>query len=107
MVNIQNENGTLNIALSGKIDSANAPILEKKIWDNADFANCSKIIVDAEELSMISSAGLRIMLKMRKLCSDFSIIGVNPDVYEVFDMTGFTEMLNVVKAYRKLLVDGC
>ncbi len=104
---IKKENGMVNISLTGKIDSANAPIIEKEIWNSVDFDNCSSITVDAENLEMISSAGLRIILKMRKHCPDFKVIGTNPDVFEVFDMTGFTEMMKIEKAYRKLSVEGC
>lgn len=104
---INNNNGIVTISLAGRIDSANAAIIEKEIWDSIDFAACSKITVDAERLAMISSAGLRIILKMRKLCPDIRIIGTNSDVYEVFDMTGFTEMMKIEKAYRKLTVEGC
>lgn len=107
MLNVKNKNKTVYISLDGRIDSANAPVIEEQIWKLADFDNCDKIIVNAEDLVMISSAGLRIVLKMRKLCADLSVVGVNPDVYEVFDMTGFTEMMNVEKAYRKLSIDGC
>lgn len=107
MVKTNCENGKINISISGKIDSANAPTIEKEIWENVDFANCSSITVDAEGLTMISSAGLRIILKLRKLCSELRITEVNSDVYEVLDMTGFTEMMRVEKAYRKLSVEGC
>ncbi len=106
-MNIINENGTVRIELTGRIDSSNAPMIEKEIWDKAQFDGCTAILVDAENLAMISSAGLRIILKMRKLCPELRITGANPEVYEVFDMTGFTEMMKVEKAYRKLSVDGC
>ncbi len=106
-MNIKNEAGRITIELLGRVDSANAPMIEKEIWDNADFENCDTITVDAENLTMISSAGLRIILKLRKLCSELKVIGVSADVYEVFDMTGFTEMMKVEKAYRKLSVEGC
>lgn len=107
MINITNENGNIRINLSGRVDSSNAPAIEKEIWEEVNFKECSSIVVDAEELVMISSAGLRIMLKMRKLCPNLSIIGTNTDVYDVFEMTGFTEMMKVEKAYRKLSVEGC
>lgn len=106
-MNIINENGKINIVLSGRVDSSNAPAIEKEIWEKADFAHCSSITVDAENLAMISSAGLRILLKMRKLCTDMKVIGVIPEVYEVFDLTGFTEMMQVQKAFRRLSVEGC
>lgn len=107
MLSIRNENGNITIALSGRVDSNNAPALEKEIWAAVDFATCSSILVDAEELSMISSAGLRIILKLRKLCDRLTVANVSPEVYDVFEMTGFTEMMKIVKAFRKLSVEGC
>lgn len=101
------ENQITNIFLEGRIDTANAPSIEKEIWGKVDFENTTKIIIDAENLIMISSAGLRIILKIRKLCNDLLIKGVNHDVYEVFEMTGFTEMIKIEKAYRKFSVDNC
>lgn len=106
-MNISNENGIVKIIFEGKVDSSNASGMEETIWAEVDFSACTRIIIDAEKLEMISSAGLRLILRMRKRCPDVSVIEVNPDVYEVFDITGFTEMLNVEKAYRKLSVEGC
>ena len=68
---------------------------------------CEKIVFDAEDLLYISSAGLRIMLKIKKAVDDFSIINASLDVYDIFQMTGFTEIIDVAKAMRKLSVDGC
>ncbi len=107
MLKINHENGLTVIAIDGKIDSENAPSLEKEIWSQVDFCACESILIDAEHMTMISSAGLRIILKMRKLCPDVRISEVNADVYDVFEMTGFTEMMKIEKAYRKLSVDGC
>lgn len=107
MVTITTENKCITINLDGRIDSTNAPVLEKEIWDQVDFSNCDSIIVNAENLIMISSAGLRVILKMRKLCANLKVIETNTDVYDVFEMTGFTEMMKVEKAFRKLSVDGC
>lgn len=107
MLKINEENGVVTIVLPERVDSNNAPDIEKEIWDRVNFDGCKTIIVDADELVMISSAGLRIMLKMRKLCDDLTIKNVSSDCYEVFDMTGFTEMMKVEKAFRKLSVDGC
>ncbi len=107
MVNIKFENGCIFIALSGHIDSANAPEVEKEIFADERVSSCENIVIDAESLEYISSAGLRVILKIRKICPTLKIIGVSPEVYEVLDMTGFAEMITVEKAYRKLSVDGC
>lgn len=106
MVTVNNEKSISHIILDGRIDSTNASLAEKQIFEGIN-AGAEKIIIDAENLEFISSAGLRIILKLRKAYKDIEIVGVSPDVYDVFEMTGFTEMINVQKGYRKLSVDGC
>ncbi len=106
MVTVKNENNVSTIVLEGKIDSGNAPEIEKQIFDSID-SNAESITIDAEKLEYISSSGLRVLLKLRKGCASIEIIGVSPEVYEILEMTGFTEMLKVKKAYRRLSVEGC
>ncbi len=106
MVTINNENGISHIQICGRVDSSNAPEIERQIFERFDTA-AKKIIIDAENLEFISSAGLRVILKLRKDCSNIELIGVSPEVYEVLEMTGFTEMMTVKKAYRHLSVEGC
>lgn len=106
MVTVVNEGNSAKIILSGRIDSANAPEIEKQIFDGLN-GECEKITIDAESLEYISSAGLRVILKLRKECDSIEITGVSPEVYEILEMTGFTEMIKVQKAYRVLSVDGC
>ena len=97
----------LYIALEGRIDASNAAIAEEKIFgikkDNAG----KHTVIDADKLEYISSAGLRVILRLRKEEPKLAIINVAPDVYEVFDMTGFTDMVTVEKAYARMSVDGC
>lgn len=106
MVTVKNDNATAHIILDGRIDSTNAPLAEKQIFEGI-HAGTEKVIIDAENLEFISSAGLRVILKLRKTYKNLEIVGVSPEVYDVFEMTGFTEMLNIQKGYRKLSVDGC
>ncbi len=107
MVEIKIESNKALIILDGHVDSANAPDVDKKIFETAGLIDCKEIVIDTEDLEYISSAGLRVILKIRKICPQLKIIGASPEVYEVLDMTGFTEMIKVEKAYRKLSVDGC
>ncbi|MBR3148852.1 MAG: STAS domain-containing protein, partial [Eubacterium sp.] len=96
----------MTIKLTGRIDSSNAAAFEKKI--NRQIENYSgALVLDADELEYISSAGLRIILHTKKANPETSIINCNSEVYEIFEMTGFTEIMDVSKAYRKLSVDGC
>ncbi len=49
--------------------------------------------LDASELEYISSAGLRVLLKLKKAVGELTILNVNSEVYEILDITGFTSML--------------
>ncbi|HAQ62911.1 MAG TPA: hypothetical protein DCR23_00440 [Ruminococcaceae bacterium] len=96
----------MTIYLTGRIDSSNAAETEQKI--NAQIgANTEELTLDASGLEYISSAGLRVILRLKKANNTTKVVNCNSEVYEIFDMTGFTEMMEVSKAYRKLSVDGC
>ncbi len=106
MITVKNNDSNSRVNLQGRIDSTNAPAVEKQIFEGlAD--NTENIIIDAEKLEFISSAGLRVILRLRKTYKNIEIIGVSSEVYEILDMTGFTEMMPVKKAYRRLSVDNC
>ena len=89
------DNGSLTIALKGRIDSGNAADIEKEIQDQLGSADVKSLILDAENLEYISSAGLRVILRLRKKYPDLKVINVCSEVYEIFDMTGFTQMMKV------------
>ena len=92
------------IELKGRIDSTNAAQVEQELQQQA--AGQTDIVFDAQSLEYISSAGLRVILRIRKDHPELRIINVNSDVYEILDMTGFTEMMPVEKAYRVVSVEG-
>ena len=98
---------TLTFFLNGRINSTNASTVEGEINDviSAQLPEC--LIIDCGELEYISSAGLRIMLRLRKSYPEFKVVNVSPEVYDIFEMTGFTEMMEVRKAYREVSVEGC
>lgn len=97
----------LTVCLLGHIDSGNAGQLEREIRAAREESEADKLLLDAEGLDYISSAGLRVILRLRKQQPDLQIVNVSPEVYEILDMTGFTEMMEVRKGYRKLSVEGC
>ena len=97
----------LYIALEGRIDASNAPQAEEKIFTIKNDNPCKHTVLDADNFEYISSAGLRVILRLRKEEPKLAIINVAPDVYEVFDMTGFTDMVTVEKAYQRMSVEGC
>ena len=97
----------LYIAVSGRIDASNAAAAEQEIFDIKSKNPDKHTVIDADNLEYISSAGLRVILKLRKEEPKLAIINVSPEVYDIFDMTGFTDMVTVEKAYRRISVDGC
>ena len=99
--------GTLTISLSGHIDSANAASVEQEITALREQTAPRAVVLDCDDLQYISSAGLRIVLRMKKAVADTKLVNVSAEVYEIFDMTGFTEMMDIQKAYRVISVEGC
>lgn len=93
----------MNITLQGRIDSSNAQAIEAQL----SSVPAGAIIIDAEKLEYISSAGLRVLMKLRKSHPEgVTVLNVSPEVYDILDMTGFTELLEVHKALRELSVEG-
>ncbi len=97
----------MTVYLSGRLDSSNAAETEAELLSALSTVQNVLITVDAEKLEYISSAGLRVILRLRKNHPELKIENVSSEVYEIFDMTGFTEMMTVEKAYRRLSVEGC
>ncbi|MBP5384480.1 MAG: anti-sigma factor antagonist [Lachnospiraceae bacterium] len=109
MSNVSHEvNGNvLTLFLSGHIDSNSAPELEENINRIREENPCGEVVVDCEKLEYISSAGLRVILRLKKSVQSTRLINVTAEVYEIFEMTGFTEMMDIQKAYRVISVEGC
>ena len=103
----ENGTGAVTFALTGRVDSLNAPELESQLMERLAGRAGAPVVLDASELQYISSAGLRVLLRVKKTNPDMTVTGVNSDVYEVLDMTGFTELMTVEKAYRTVSVEGC
>ena len=82
------------IKLAGRLDTTTAPALDKTI--NEDIADVKNLVLDVKELEYISSAGLRVLLsaqkKMQKVGS-MKVTNVCEAVMEVFEMTGFADIL--------------
>ena len=97
----------MKIDLTGRIDSNNAAQLEAKILKQLEGAKDTSVVLDAAGLDYISSAGLRVLLRVRKTHPSLRITNVSPEVYEILEMTGFTEMMTVEKAYRVVSEEGC
>lgn len=93
--------------LSGIIDSSSAPQVEEELMLQKQDCPLKEVDINAEGLTYISSAGLRVLLKLRKMQNELKIFNVSAEVYEVLEMTGFTKILSVSKLLRKVSVEGC
>ena len=94
------------IKLTGRIDTNNAEIVEAGI--NKEIEGFSgELILDAEGLEYISSAGLRVIMRLKKKIDSTKVINCSLELYEIFHMTGFTQMMDIEKRVREISVDGC
>lgn len=90
------ENDMLTIALEGRLDTTTAPQLEGELKTSLD--GVKKLVFDFEKLDYISSAGLRVMLATQKIMNkqgEMVIRNVCADIQEVFEITGFTDILTI------------
>ena len=101
------ENDVLTIYLEGNVDTTNAEAVGAEFESIRAEHPEGQLILDLEDLNYISSAGLRQILRLKKREKDLKLINCSSEVYEVFDMTGFAEMMDITKAYRKMSVEGC
>ena len=84
------------IIVVGRLDTQTAPELEKEI--DGIIANLKELVFDMTGLEYISSAGLRVILKAQKIMNakgSMKLIGVNDSIMEVFDITGFLDILTI------------
>ena len=96
------------IEIKGHIDSNNAEQFEKELMDSVMKTPENEIVLDASELKYISSAGLRVLMKLRKqVKKPVPVVNVSPEIYEIFEVTGFTNLLEVKKKMREISVEGC
>ena len=90
-------NGTeLTVLLAGRLDTTTAPELEKEL--NAKTDAVTELTLDLNDLEYISSAGLRVLLSAHKAMSKkggMKVVNVNELVREVFDVTGFSDILTI------------
>ena len=92
------------VKVQGSVSSANAAAFEEELFSAVSGQD---LTIDAENLTYISSAGLRVLLKAKKkLGGQLVVENVNSEVFEILDMTGFTQILTVRKALREISVEG-
>lgn len=101
------EDHILTIYLEGDIDSATAAEAEVRIMDIYQSHDAKAVVLDAENLRYVSSSGLRVLLKLRKMEQNLKLINASTEVYDILEMTGFTDLFPVSKAYRKINLEEC
>ena len=92
----QQNGSALTLALEGRLDTTTSPELEKELKASQDGAD--SLVLDFSKLDYISSAGLRVLLSAHKQMSakgGMKVTNVNEIVREVFDVTGFADILTV------------
>lgn len=95
-INVNKEASTLNIALVGRLDTVTAPDLEKVVREMGD--DVKALNFDFANLEYISSAGLRVLLAAQKIMNaqgEMVISNVSDDIMEIFNITGFTDILTI------------
>ncbi len=93
---LNNEGAALTVALTGRLDTRTAPELEHALEEN--LPGKTDVTFDLAGLEYISSAGLRVFLKAQKNMNrqgSMRLIHVCPAVMEIFEMTGFTDLLTI------------
>lgn len=106
-ITFRTDKDILYIELNGRIDAANAPDTEKAIDEIREKNPDLHVVLDADKLEYISSAGLRVILRLRKAEPKLAVINVTPEVYSIFEMTGFAEMMTIEKNYPRISIEGC
>ena len=84
------------IAVKGRLDTITAPELEQEI--NGSIEGIKSLVFDLKDLEYISSAGLRVLLASQKIMNkqgEMMVINVNPSIMEIFEVTGFSDILTI------------
>ena len=102
----ENVSRVLTLFMEGEINSYNADNIEKEIDSVVTTQQFDQLVLDFARISYISSAGLRIILKLKQRYKDVSIVETSLEVYDIFSMTGFTNIMTVKKALRRVYVSG-
>ncbi|MGX8706168.1 MAG: STAS domain-containing protein, partial [bacterium] len=98
---------TLIIYLEGRIDQQNAESVKAQMEAAISQTPAERLQLDATDLSYISSMGLRILLNLAKQRKEkISIVNVKPEVMDIFQMTGFTELFLIRKPLRQISIEG-
>ena len=107
-IKAEGKDGHVVLMMKGVLDTSAAlktqSDIDKKL---KQFPVIESLTCDVGGLTYISSSGLRILLALAKRFKDFRVTEAQPDVYHVLEMTGFTKMMSIERALRKMSVKGC
>ena len=95
-INIEKDNGRVILKIEGRLDTTSAPELEKAINNEGD--SLKNLVLDFNCVDYISSAGLRVLLTAQKKMNvqgHMELINVSEAVMDVFEMTGFADILEI------------
>ncbi len=95
-LNIKKDNQTLLVALTGRLDTTTSPALERALAEN--IADVTELTLDLATLDYLSSAGLRVILSAQKQMikkGKMTVKNVNSSIMEVFEITGFADILTI------------
>ena len=106
-LNYQDNDGKLTIFLPETIDTSNAADVEAAILKALNGKRVASLTLDAVNTQYVSSVGLRLVLKLQRAYKEFAVVNCSSEVYDTFDITGFTKILNIQKALREISIAGC
>ena len=95
-INTEKNGNELTISIEGRLDTITSPELENIV--RSALTGISSLVLDFSKLQYISSAGLRVVLAAQKSMNrqgKMTVRNVNADVHEVFDITGFSDILTI------------
>jgi len=98
MLNIEKTTNAseLTVSLTGRLDTTTAPELEKEL--KASLDSVTTLVIDMTALDYISSAGLRVLLSAQKTMNkqgEMKVVHVNETLMEIFEVTGFSDILTI------------
>ncbi len=93
---------TLVLYFTGEINSITSESIEKDVFDTIKDKTFNSLELDFDKVSYVSSAGLRIILKLKQRYNGVSIVNASLEVYDVLQMTGFTNIMEVKRGLRTI-----
>ena len=96
----------LTVYFEGEINSTNADAVEQDFESTVQGKKFDSLVLNFEKITYLSSAGLRVILKIKKMCDNVSIVDVSLEVYDILQMTGFTEIIPTKKALKTISLEG-